>query len=171
MQEPTPIGKEPELLPAQQQLAPIPEPTVLEEEFNISPEHLEFAKCYLSTLDLEQTATAMRIPIEEATKMFRHKDVKTLVDTAFLDQGYMNRSKISSAMTKIIDQKLDEMEETELASGKDVSELLMMAHKMRMEEMKLMQESGPTSQTNILINEAGGKNYNALLGKIYNGGK
>jgi len=156
-----------------------PEPTVLDEEFNISPEHLEFAKCYLSCLDLKETGKLMRMSLEEVTKMMRHKSVRTVVDQAFLDQGYMNRSRISDAMSGVIDAKLAEMEETELTSSKDISELLLAAHKMRMEEMKMqlkileVEALGRTKVgTAVQITNVGdsvSSNYGSLLQQIIGG--
>jgi len=162
-----------------------PEPTVLDEEFSISPEHLEFAKCYLSCLDLNETAKLMRMDLAEVTRIMKNKSVRTLVDNAFLDQGYMNRSKISSAMSSVIEAKLAEMEETELVSGKDISELLATAHKMRLDEMKLQlklmeleimnnkanNNNGPKTAVQINNNIGEHSNYGNLLQRIVAGEK
>ena len=153
------------------------EPTQLEEDFNISPEHLEFAKCYLSTLDLNQTAISMKMDLAEVSRMLKHKSVRHLVDQAFLDQGYMNRNSISAAMTSVIEAKLEEMSETELVSGKDIAELLAMAHKMRMDEIKAQQKTAEIEAlgkpkapgTAIQINGATSSNYGSLLSQIMNG--
>jgi hypothetical protein len=158
----------------------IPEPSVLEEEFTISPEHLEFARCYLTVLDLNETAKLMRMSLEDVTRMMNHRSVRTVVDQAFLDQGYMNRGKISAAMTGVIEAKMSEMEETELVSGKDISELLMMAHKMRMEELKMQQKNIELENlgkarvgTAVQITNVGDSatsNYTSLLKQIVSGG-
>ena len=55
-------------------------------------------------------------------------------------------------MDKIIESKLQEAEESGMYSSKDLADLLMMAHKMRMEEIKASVPVGPTSQTNIQVN-------------------
>ena len=121
----------------------------------------------------------MRMSLEEVTKMMRHKSVRTVVDQAFLDQGYMNRSRISDAMSGVIDAKLAEMEETELTSSKDISELLLAAHKMRMEEMKMqlkileVEALGRTKVgTAVQITNVGdsvSSNYGSLLQQIIGG--
>jgi hypothetical protein len=79
-------------------------------------------------------------------------------------------------MDKIIEDKLSEMMETGLASTKDISELLMMQHKMRMDEIKAMtdiekvREGNIKKQTNVQINTGGSPygegNYGALLGQL-----
>ena len=137
----------------------------------ISPEGLAVAQTYLQEGDISSTANSLAMTKHEVSDMLQTAEVKRYIDHQYLESGYRNRNKIAAAMDNIIELKLEEMAESEMGSSKDIIEILALQHKMRMEEMKLMQESGPTSQTNILINEAGGKNYNALLGKIYNGGK
>lgn len=171
-------NKNQELIPLGEEL---PQPTQLEEEFSISPEHLDFAKCYLSCLDIAETGKSMRMDLEEVTKMLKHRDVRTVVDQAFLDQGYMNRHKISSSMTAVIEAKLEDMQETELVSTKDISELLSIAHKMRMDEMKLqlkmleIEALGKSKVgTAVQINNLGdsvSSNYGNLLEQIFSGNK
>jgi hypothetical protein len=63
-------------------------------------------------------------------------------------------------------------------SNKDLADLLQMAHKMRMEELKAQQETEKNStrianQTNVQINDAalpfGQGNYGKLMEKLLNG--
>ena len=66
------------------------------------------------------------------------------------------------------------MQEADLGSTKDIAELLMMAHKIRMDELKAMTDyekvknSSPKVQTNVQINETlfGSGNYGAFTGEI-----
>lgn len=157
----------------------LPEPSQIEEDFNISPEHLEFAKTYLQTLSLEQTATYLGIPIEDATKMYRHKDVKTLIDTAFMESGYMNRHKLVNLMEKIIDSKLEEAQESEIYTDKDLVDLLEKMHKMRMDEMKaqsklmeleIQKNKKESPRTAVQVNN-NTTNYGSLVDRILEGEK
>ena len=148
-------------------------PTQFEEDVQINPEHLEFAKSYLSTMDVTETAKNLRIPIEDAVQMMKVPTVKTFINTAFMDQGYMNRGKIFAAMSKIIDMKFADLEETELGSDKDIAELLTMMHKMRMEELKLEQKENerkaPSTSISINPNVPDASNYGNLIEMIVNG--
>ena len=54
----------------------------------------------------------------------------------YLDTGYRNRNNIASLLDNIIASKLEEAEETGIYSKKDLSDLLTIAHKMRMDEIK-----------------------------------
>ena len=94
----------------------------------------------------------------------------------YLDSGYRNRSKLASVLDDLIDRKLEEAEETEMYSSKDLADLLQMAHKMRMDEIKAQAELEKASggaaiktQNNVLINSEvpfGQGNYGALMEKL-----
>jgi hypothetical protein len=94
----------------------------------------------------------------------------------YLDAGYRNRFKLASVLDDLIDRKLEEAEETEMYSNKDLADLLQMAHKMRMDEMKAQTEAekvsgggGIKTQNNVLINSEvpfGQGNYGALMEKL-----
>lgn len=141
-----------------------------EEEYKMSPEMLEVVTTYVETSDVNETARALSIPKEKVIYYVNKSEAKRFIDTIFLEQGYLNRNKIQEALTRIIEMKLEEMEESELGSNKDIAELLALAHKIRMEEIKANPDpKGPTSQTNVQINSAlpfGGDNYNELMNKL-----
>ena len=58
----------------------------------------------------------------------------------------------------LIDKKLEEADESQIYTNKDLADLIQMAHKMRMDEIKAMAElekaktSNIKSQTNVQIN-------------------
>ena len=94
--------------------------------------------------------------------------------------GYRNRNNLASVMDDIIASKLEEATETGIYSKKDLADLLQMAHKMRMDEIKAQAElekassSSIKNQTNVQINEAipfGQGNYGKLMEKLLDGGK
>jgi molybdenum cofactor biosynthesis enzyme len=78
----------------------------------------------------------------------------------------------------MIASKLEEAQESGVYSSKDLADLLQMAHKMRMDEIKAQTEftkaesSNIKSQTNVQINESvpfGQGNYGSLMEKLLNG--
>ena len=79
----------------------------------------------------------------------------------------------------IIDEKLSEAQESGMFSNKDLADLLQMAHKMRMDELKIQvdlekaQASNIRSQTNVQINELpfGQGNYGKLMEKLLGNSK
>lgn len=153
-------------------------PTVLEDEYKILPEGLEFVNAYLATFSVEGASNLLDIPVEEGMRIYKKREVKTFIDTVFLEQGYMNRDKLSKAMTLIIDKKLEEMDEEGSTSGKDVADLLKQAHSMRMEELKMLvkleeiKAEKETPKTAIQLNNYNNgepSNYNSLLERIVSG--
>lgn len=148
-----------------------------EAEIRLSPEALEVATTYLECANIKDTADLLGIPAEKVSYYLNKREVKRFVDTVYLDQGYLNRHKLQDAMTQLIEQKMVEMAEAEIGSSKDIAELLMMAHKMRMEEIKAMQNENKESGPKVVVNAGGGNagafgaNYDSLLGKLMNGAK
>jgi len=65
-------------------------------------------------------------------------------------------------MDAIIKKKFQELEEAEIGSNKDISELLALSHKMTMEQMdrqielEKIRNSQVKSQVNVQINDSGG---------------
>ena len=84
---------------------------------------------------------------------------------------------MAETLDKLIDQKLEEAEETELYTSKDLADLLMMQHKIRMDEMKAQTEFEKAKngniktlkQNNVQINTDvpfGQGNYGTLMKKL-----
>lgn len=146
-----------------------------EAEYAISPEALEIAKTYLACHDTKETALSLGIETEKVTYYLRKPDVKRFLDTIFMEQGFMNRSKIQEVMDNLFELKLEEMEESEMGTSKDILELLTLQHKMRMEEIKAMKDANPPiikNQTNIQQNGVGfGPNYDNLVNALNEGPK
>jgi hypothetical protein len=150
-----------------------------DEGVKLSPEALTIVNNYLLTNDISTTSIQLGIPREKVIQMLNKREAKKYIDTIFLEQGYFNRGKIAQAMTDIIEKKLEELEEAEMSSTKDIADLLQMAHKMRMDELKAIQseekEQKPvTNQTNIqnnFSNKEMGSNYTSLLSRLSGDGK
>jgi len=92
--------------------------------------------------------------------------------------GYRNKNNIGSVLDEMIESKLEEVRETGVYSTKDLADLLQMAHKMRMEEIKAQTDlekvnaGNIKNQTNVQINESipfGQGNYGKLMEKLLNG--
>ena len=86
-----------------------------------------------------------------------------------------HRFKLANALDDLIEQKLEEAEESQIYTNKDLADLYVMAHKMRVDEMKAMTElekakaSNIKNQTNVQINADlpfGQGNYGKLMEKL-----
>jgi len=145
-----------------------------EDNYKMSPEILEVANVYLQTNSIHDTALALDIPTEKVNYYINKPEAKRYIDNVFLDQGYLNRHKLIDKMSEIIDKKLEELDEAEMGSTKDIADLLQIMHKMRMDYAKEAapeKEAGNSTNININGNAGFGTNYNDLLGRITNGSK
>jgi len=136
----------------------------------ISPEGMEIANSYLQFGNIKGVCQQLNVPEFKVTEYLNKREVKKYLDTVYLDTGYRNRNNIANLLDEMIASKLEEAEESGQYSKKDLAELLMMAHKIRMEEIKAQgDESNIRNQTNVQINDGlpfGQGNYGALMDKL-----
>jgi hypothetical protein len=139
----------------------------------IGPEGFDIANAFLTYGSISDTAEQLQVPQHEVVRVLQLPEVKRYLEGVYLDQGYRNRNKIGAAFDKIIEAKLEEAEETGVYSSKDLAELLMMQHKMRMDEIKATREAGPgvAVQVNTSNNFGGGEKYNQLMRELFEGDK
>jgi len=136
----------------------------------VSPEGMEIANNYLQFGNIKAVSEMMQVPQHSVVEVLNTREVKKYLDTVYLDLGYRNRDNLASLMDTIIESKLEDAQESGMYSSKDLIEILQIAHKMRMDEIKAMNDSTKTStiknQTNVQINENGGfgeGNYGKLM--------
>ncbi len=143
-----------------------------EEEYKMSPEMVTVVTSYLETNDTGETARSLGIPREKVTYYLNKPEAKRFIDTIFLEQGYLNRSRMQDLLDELIEGKLEEMREAEMASNKDILDILNFAWRVRQDTLKEIETTNktnaPTHQTNIQNNivAGAGENYNALMGKL-----
>ena len=141
----------------------------------MSPEGLEIANTYLEQGTIPAVCAKLGVTENEVSEVLNKREIKQYIDTVFLDTGYRNRFKISETLDMLIEKKLEESEETEIYTNKDMADLLAMAHKMRIEELKAQTEMEKAkaqvvkTQVNIQDNGSlpfGQGNYGELIKKL-----
>ena len=142
----------------------------------ISPEGLEIANCYLQFGNIRAVCDYMQVPENKVVDLLNKREVKKYIDTVYLDMGYRNKNNIATLLDEMIASKLEEAHETGVYSSKDLADLLQMAHKMRMDEIKAQAElvkaesTNIKTQNNVQINSEGlpfGQgNYGKLMEKL-----
>ena len=142
----------------------------------ISPEGIEVANTYLQYGNISEVCNYLCVSEDKVVAILNKREVKQYIDTVYLDMGYRNRNNLASVMDDMIASKLEEAVETGIYSKKDLADLLQMAHKMRMDEIKAQAElekaTTVRNQTNVQINEGipfGQGNYGKLMEKLLNG--
>lgn len=146
----------------------------------ISPEGLEVANCYLQFGNIRAVCDYMQVPEDKVVSLLNKREVKKYIDTVYLDMGYRNKNNIATVLDEMITSKLEEAHESGVYSNKDLADLLQMAHKMRMDEIKAQadllkaESTNIKNQTNIQVNEGvpfGQGNYGKLMEKLLQGGE
>lgn len=137
---------------------------------SMSPEHIEVANAYIQLGDKKTVAENLNIRLSDVSEILEKREVKKYVDSVFFDAGYRNRDKFFSLLDNIIEKKIEEAEEADFWSKKDLMEILTMVHKMKMDEQKLSRDDrkdAPSVQTNIQINDGFGEgNYGKLMSAL-----
>lgn len=146
------------------------------EALAISPEALEVANCYLELQSIDKVAEELDVPRDQIVQYLDRREVRAYIDSVFLSLGFNNRFKLRKAMDSIIALKFKELDEAGVGSSKDIADLILLSHKMTMDEYnmqlelaKVHQKEKITTQTNIQINDQGGTNYARLLQDIMTG--
>ncbi len=141
----------------------------------ISPESLEIANSYLEFQSIDKVSEELGFPKDMISEILDRREVKAYIDNIFADVGFNNRFRIRGVMDVIIQKKLQELDEAEVGSGKDIADLLALSHKMSMDYLdrqiqleKLRAGNGPKSQVNVQLNEFGGDGtkYGSLISKL-----
>lgn len=152
--------------------------TMSKEVTSISPEGLEVANCYLQFGNIRAVTQTMGVREDKVVELLNKREVKRYLDTVYLDMGYRNKNNIGALLDEMIESKLEEAKESGMYSSKDLADLLQMAHKMRMDEIKAMAElekahnGNVKNMTAVQINNEGvpfGQgNYGKLMEKLLN---
>jgi Asp-tRNA(Asn)/Glu-tRNA(Gln) amidotransferase C subunit len=144
----------------------------------ISPEGLEIANSYLQFGNIRGVCQHLQVSEDRVVEALNKREVKKYIDTVYLDMGFRNKNNIATALDEIIQSKLEEAQETGMYSNKDLADLLQMAHKMRMDEIKAQTDAEKATtnirtQNNVQINDGslpfGQGNYGKLMDKLLNG--
>jgi len=144
----------------------------------ISPEALEIANTYLQCQNLNKTAQDLGLAPDMVSEILDRREVRAYIDNVFLDQGFNNRFLMREVMDTIIRKKLQELDEAEIGSSKDIMDILALSHKMTMDaldrqiQLEKIRNPQVKTQTNVQINELGsdGTKYGALLQKLIGAG-
>ncbi|QPI15009.1 putative terminase small subunit [Salmonella phage GEC_vB_N3] len=149
----------------------------------MSPEGMDVIEAYLQC-GSDVPAAARSIGMSEIAfrDIMNRSEVKNYLNDIFMESGFRNRDRLFGVLDEVIKRKLEELEETGMGSDQDIMDILWKAHKMKMEEMKMMVElekakaavRAPANQTNIqnnIIAGAGDQNYMDLITSLATGGK
>lgn len=147
------------------------------ETLTISPEGLSAANCYLQNPDVNKVSDILGVPAHVVADILDRKEVRAYINSIFFSTGFNNRFQVRDLMDTLIKKKLQDMDESDIGSSKDITELLALSHKMTVElmdkelQIEKIRAGSLKSQTNIQINEGLGSSskYGALIEQLIRG--
>ena len=136
----------------------------------VSPEGVEIANTYLSEgCSIKKTSETLNIPTYEISAVLQQPAVRDYVTSVIKEVSFSKMNAISDKLSGLIEKKLEELDEAEMGSNKDISDLLALAHKMEMDMAKLKfadAPKGPSTQKNQQINVYGDGSYGKLMQEL-----
>ena len=115
----------------------------------ISPENFDIANAYLQYGTVQEVARVMQLPEHVVVTNINMPQTKAYLDGVYLDMGYRNRSKLGALLDTMIEKKIEEAQESEVWTSKDLFDLISLAHKMRMDEIKALKNEGNSTTVNV----------------------
>ena len=111
--------------------------TELIDSEKLSPEGLKVAEAYImSGGDIEKTSLELGLPVADLQSELNKREIKEYVDRIYHEAGFRNRFKMARVMDELIAKKLEEMDDTDMGSSKDILDLLQAQHAMKMKELE-----------------------------------
>ena len=95
----------------------------MSQELRIIPENLVVANLYLEHNDIDHVAALLNSSSELIVATLGKKDVRDYITQVYLDTGYRNRFKLATVLDKLIDQKMEEAEDTGFYTKADILDL------------------------------------------------
>lgn len=133
----------------------------------IQPEELEVAETYIATgFRIPDTAEVLNLSKDIVSEILDRRPVKMFLAQAMSEVGYNNHYKMSKLIETVIDKKMEELEEAEIGSNKDIADLIKLAIEWTKVRESLIKEERKISvgkQTNVQVNSYDGSNYEKLF--------
>lgn len=129
----------------------------------LQPEEFDIANAYLRYGTSDEVSNQLGIPAHKVVEILNRSEIQAYLNGIYLDKGYRNRDKLGALLDEIIDQKLEEARDAEVYTSKDLVDLITLAHKMRMDEIKATKKDTPTTTVNVA---QFGEKYGNLMGKL-----
>ena len=143
------------------------------EALQIDPESLEVANAYLQNPSFDKVAEDLGVSKDLVVSILDRREVKAYVNQVFMNTGFNNRFILSDLMDTIIRKKLADMDEADVGSTKDITEIIALKAKMMKDHMDhelamaKLNANNVKTQVNMQINDnSGGSRYSALIEKL-----
>lgn len=135
----------------------------------IQPEELEVADTYIATeFSMETAADVLGITKYEVHQILKKRPVRAYINQCMAEIGHTHMPRLQKLVDSLIDKKLEELDEAEIGSSKDITDLIKLAIELTKVRAQLLKEENSMTvgkQTNVQINEYGG-NYTGFMKEL-----
>ena len=125
----------------------------------LDPVILALANEHLAGKDYEELSREFGVNKDVVTQILNKKEVKSYIDTVFLNQGYLNRQKLSNLINQVVEAKVVDALESGEWSKKDLLDWLKFVQTISVETQG--KEKGPQVQVNVQ------NNYMKLMKELF----
>jgi len=126
----------------------------------LDPRHLVLANELLTGKSIQDLAAQFSMSEDLVSSICERPEVKQYVNTVYLTQGYLHRSKRLNIINKVIDSKLEEALETGVYSKRDLLEWMKLLNEMERDSTPKKSVASTAVQINT-------NNYNALIQDLF----
>lgn len=131
----------------------------------VDPKHLILANELLSGKSIPQIAEEYGLTNDQVTAVVDRGEVKRYIDSVYMSQGYLHRSRRLQIINEVIDEKMAEARETGVFSKRDLLEWLKLLNDME-------RDSRPKTPTTAVQVNNQTNNYSTLMQDLFDqGGK
>lgn len=130
----------------------------------VDPKHLILANELLSGKSIPQISEEYGLTSDQVTAVVERGEVKRYIDSVYMSQGYLHRSRRMSIINEVIDEKLAEARETGVFSKRDLLDWLKLLNDME-------KDSRPKQPTTAVQVNNQTNNYSTLLNDLFDRGE
>ena len=144
---------------------------------SISPEGARVAQAYLQAgCDVNVASQILGVEPHEVSRIIQERVVDNFITQVISDSSLRHMDAITEKMDEIILKKMNEMDELDMGSSKDIADLLQMLHKMQVDKTRIIadkikkNEKIQQGNTNVQVNNFDSSNYGRLMENLIKGG-
>lgn len=129
----------------------------------VDPKHLVLANELLSGKSIPKIAEEYGLTNDQVSSVVERSEVKRYIDSVYMSQGYLHRSRRLQIINEVIDEKMAEARETGVFSKRDLLEWLKLLNDME-------RDSRPKTPTTAVQVNNQTNNYSTLMQDLFDQG-
>ena len=79
---------------------------------------------YLEVGNVPAVCARLKMDTAKVSEILNKREIKAYIDQVYLDTGYRNRFKLANSLDDLIERKLEEAEESQIYTNKDLADFI-----------------------------------------------